>query len=314
MNESLDMAILKLIMAYVLYPIAGRLPHSLLMRLAELAGYLLMYGKSAEIMKTEVGKMLGPEHSKKRIHDIVLRAVQNNQKDLFEIWSFPIMNKDKLAKIAYFSSIAPIDKALAAGKGVVIGVSHFGSWKIIIAALAYEGYPTYQIAVDPLTFCDPSKKRYQNRIMEIERYCEDSLPAHFLYVGKFMRKLFKAFKENAIILNSFDGLMKKNQEEIKLLNTIIPVDKSAILLAQKFDAPIVPIFAVRQNNDRHRLVVHNPIYIDSSLEQEQAVEKAFNQYMTLFKKHVIENPSHYVRILYQLAKDKYKTDAPRTDM
>jgi hypothetical protein len=61
-------------------------------------------------------------------------------------------------------------------------------------------------------------------------------------------------------------------------------------------------------------VVHNPIYIDSSLEQEQAVEKAFNQYMTLFKKHVIENPSHYVRILYQLAKDKYKTDAPRTDM
>ncbi len=300
------MGILKLIITYILHPIAGRLPHAFLMWLSEIAGLLLMYGKSADIMKKEVSKMLGPGCSQKKIHATVLEALQNNQKDLFEIWSFPHMNQDKISRITYFSSKKHIDSALTLGKGSVVGVTHFGSWKIIIAALAYSGYPTYQLAIDPLTFCDPSRQRYQNKIMEIERACEDSLPAHFLYVNKFLRKLYRAFKQNALVLNSLDGLSRDKQTQLQLMHTLIPVDKSAVTLAYRFDAPIVPIFAIRQNDNRHKLVVHKPIIFDPELNPEQAVDKAFDQFMRFFTAHVETNPSHYVRILYQLAKDRYK--------
>ena len=304
------MALLKLLFLLLVQPIAGRLPHGFLMRLAELAGFVLLHGQSAKIMQKEVSRMLGPEVSTEEVRAIVLEGLQNNQKDLFEIWSFPSLNKKKVEQLTWFNTEEPLRTAFELGNGTLVGVTHFGSWKIIIAALGYREYPTYQIGIDPLIFCDPSKQRYQNKIMEIERHCEDSLPIQFLYVNKFLRGLYKAFKGNAFILNSLDGLMRNEQVDMQLGGTIVPVDKSAVSLAYRFKAPIVPIFALRQKDNRHKLVVHEPILFDPDLNKEEAVDKAFKQFLDLFTMHVFEHPSHYVRILYQLAKDGYWEDRP----
>ncbi len=298
------MSFLKLLALYIIWPVAGILPHAVIMKLANIAGHLLLHGKSAAIMKEEVGKMLGTGFTEEEIDNIVLEGLQNSQKDLFEIWSFPHMDKDKISRIVFFESMENIDRALSSGNGAVVGVTHFGSWKIIIAALAYAGYPTYQIAVDPKAFIEPNDKKYKSKIMEIERKCEDSLPAHFLYIDGFLRELYTAFRTNSLVLSSLDGVMRKDPAEMELLNAIIPVDKSAIRLAHRFDSHIIPVFPIRQADDRHRLFVHEPIAFNPEVEAEEAIDLAFNQYMEIFASYVEQYPSHYLRTLYRLAIDK----------
>ena len=113
------------------------LPHGFLSVIADLIGTLLKRGRHARIIKKELRKLLGEEKSDSELDRIVVESIRNYRKDLFEIWSFPRLNKKKIAKFVYVEGKENLDKALEKGRGVIIGVSHFGSWKINIKTSGY---------------------------------------------------------------------------------------------------------------------------------------------------------------------------------
>ncbi len=278
-------------------------PNVILYFLADVIGVLRKSAPEAQILKQELRKMLGDEISEEELGRIAVEGIANHKKDLFEIWSFPRLNKNRIKKYAYIEGKEHLDNALKNDKGALIAVVHFGSWKMIIAALAYEGYKVNQIGLDPRHFVDKNQAPHHNIIMEIEHLSDRSLPANFIYIGKFIRGVYKALAQNELVINSLDGFMSQKRLEVPFLNSKLSLALGPIIIAARSSAPLLPTFAVRQDDNRYKITIHEEIPLDKSLAEAEAVKKATLAYSKLFEEYVLRYPSHYCRSLYDRVRD-----------
>lgn len=289
---------LKIMFLYTIRYIIPVLPHSLLMKIADLTGSLNSKGEKAAITKEQVRKMFGNKKPESELDQIVLCSLRNFHKDLFEIWCFPRLTKEKMARIAKLDGREHINKALKKGKGVLIAVTHFGSWKIIIPAIAFAGYPTHQVAVNPLNSNNEKETFINKKIMEIEYLCEKSLPVQFIYIGRFMRKMYRALAKNEVVIVSLDGIERRKDIKINVLQKTIGLDVRPIEFAVRSNIPLLPTFAIRENDNHHRIVVYDELKTEGYCDSKAAIKGVLAEYASILERHVIENPSHYARSFY----------------
>ncbi len=290
--------LIKIVFLYITRPFLPYLPYGFSAMLANVIGMASKKGRQAKIIKDELGKLFGTRKSGSELEDIAAECICNYRKDLFEIWTFPRLNKNKMQKLAYFEGIEHLDKALEKGKGVIIGVSHYGSWKIIIPALGYMGYKVNQVGIDPRYFIDDERPLHHNLIMEMEYKSEKSIPANFISIGKFLRPVFRTLANNEVVINSFDGFMGTKKTEVPFFNSKLTLSQGPISIAFKSGAPLLPAFAVRQKGNRHKITIHEEIPIHNCESNEQAIKIGIQSYAKLLAHYVNEYPSHYGRILY----------------
>lgn len=292
---------LKIFFLYSVRMLVPYLPRYWVMRLAELSGSLDARGEKARITAEKVGQMLGPEADPGEIRRIVLASIREFHKDLFEIWCFPRLNRRRLATMASLEGREHLDAALARGKGAIVGVTHFGSFKMVIAALGYAGYKVHQVAVTPLAFDNDQNSAVNNIIMRIEYACERSLPAEFIYLGSFVRDIYRALARGDVVIMSLDGVERRKQIKIPLLHAETGLDIAPLLLAARRGVPFLPCFPLRQADDRHRVVIHPPLQADANLGPEEAAHRMALAYGRIMEEQVRAYPSHYARSLYVFA-------------
>lgn len=295
--------VIRILFLYTMRHLLPYLPYSVSAMLTDAIRMVSKRGRQARIIKEELGKLLGDKKSESELEDIAVKSICNYRKDLFEIWSFPRLNQNKVEKLAYVEGIEHLDKALEKGKGALIGVSHFGSWKIIIPALAYKGYKVNQVGLDPRYFIDDKRPVHHNLAMEMEYKSEQSLPAKFIYIGKFQRPIYRALGENEVVINSFDGFMGSKKTEVPFLNSKLSLSLGPIIIAFKSGAPLIPAFAVRQKDNRHKIIICEQIPLQNYQNVQQAIENGIKSYVKLLEHYVEEYPSHYGRILYDRVRD-----------
>ena len=294
---------IKILFLYTIRYLLPYFSHRIQMAIGDAIGRSLRTSRQAKIMQLELQKLLGSSKTEGELLDIAAEGIGNHIKDLFEIWSFPRMSKDRIKKIESIKGKEHLEKALEKGKGVLIGVSHFGSWKMIIAALAYEGYPVSQIGLDPRFFIDEDQPRHHNLIMEMEYASDQSLPAKFIYIGKFMRSAYRALSNNELVIDSFDGFIDKNKKTVSFLKGTNTLALGPIILAIRTGASLVPVFIVRQKDNRHCIEIHKEIPLNKDGDEDKVIQRAADVYGKIFEAYVLRNPSHYCRTLYDRVRD-----------
>lgn len=284
---------------YTIGQVVPYMPPQILTLLGDAIGKASGRTEKALIMKEELRKLFGrTEKTEEELEAIVIQEIGNNMKNLFEIWSFPRLTKKKIKHFAYMEGKEHLDNALEKGKGTLVAVSHFGSWKMIIAALAYEGYTVNQIGLDPRYFIDKTRPYHHNYIMKMEYECDQSLPAKFIYIGKNLREVFRALARNEVVMNSFDGFIGTRRKTVPFLNGTNRLALGPVILAHRTGAALLPAFAVRQKDNRHKIIIHEEIPIATDINEAEAISQALETYRLIFEKYVADNPSHYCRTLY----------------
>ena len=285
--------------------VVPHLPGSVMALLAKASVVLSKGSEQVRVVRAELRKLLGDVKSDAELESIAVKGMRDYRHDLFEIWSFPRLSEKRISKFAYLEGREHLDKALEQGKGAVVGVSHFGSWKMIIAALAYNGYKINQIGLDPMYFIDKSRPQHHNAVMEMEYKCEQSLPANFIYVGqgKSMRQVFRLLESNEVVLNSFDGFVGSKNIEIPFLQGKISISTGPAAIALRSGAPLVPVFAVRQKDNRHKITIHEEIPFGDDENKQQAIADAVGSFAKLLEHYVSKCPSHYGRTLFDRFRD-----------
>lgn len=276
------------------------MPLPVLWALGDLVGSLLIGGKK-DVMARELQHIIGPG-SAAELDRIIRRASRNFRKDLFEIWTFPSLNRAKVERMTTFSGLEHLDQALEKGRGVILCVAHFGSWKVILPALAYRGYKVNQIAADPMRFVGESESPSHNAILSYERRCEESLPVRFVYVDKSTvhRGLFKALAANEIVVAALDGVLGKDRIEVPLGRTRIRLSPGPLSLAMRTGAELLTEIPVRQSDGPHRITIHPPFDIDRDREDfKVAWLEAFAEVLGAMIK---DHPDHYAPFLYSMVK------------
>ena len=248
------------------------------------------------VIANEIKELLDTDYlSAKQFSQIARDTDCNVKKDLFETWSYPQFNKLFFERICHIEGKRHLDKALSKGNGVLIALCHFGSYKMLLPVLGFKGYKITQIAANPLEFIDKDST--------IEQNYEKSLPANFIYAKRFNREIFRVLQRGEILVVSLDGIKAAKREMLPFLKKKIRLSPSIVQLSLKTKAPILPIFTVRDKNNRHRLIIHKQI--DISPGEKDPIMKFLNEFVYLMEIYIRKYPCHYAWFLY-----KNKTNPP----
>lgn len=276
------------------------MPLPVLWRLGDLLGSILL-GAKQDVMARELQHIIG-YCPPREIDRIVRRASRNFRKDLLEIWTFPRLNRARVERMTTFSGLEHLDRALGKGRGVILCVAHFGSWKIVLPALAYRGYKVNQIAADPMRFVGEGESPSHNAILSYERQCEASLPVRFIYVDKshVNRGLFRSLAANEIVVAALDGIVGKDRIEVPLGRTRIRLSYGPVSLAMRTGAELLAEIPVRQPDGSHRINIYQPFDIDRGREDFQTAW--LEAFASVLGEMIESHPDHYATFLYTMLK------------
>jgi KDO2-lipid IV(A) lauroyltransferase len=187
--------------------------------------------------------------------------------------------------------------AMAAGNGVLVLVSHLGSWDMLSAGLALRGYPLSLIT-------KVSKSAALNRIwMGYRRQLGMEL-----FMGRgTMKESLKALKKGCMVGFALDQNARRSEGVfVPFFGRKACTITSLALMARRTGVPVLPIYIYREG-DMHRIVIDEPVIHDNIEDAQTDIFERTRAYAGWTEKVIREHPEQWTWL-----HDRWKT-RPRND-
>jgi KDO2-lipid IV(A) lauroyltransferase len=250
--------------------------------------------KKREITGNELGLLLGARFNERQIKDISKRSFENYYKRQIETIFFGSLSKEMLEDMVSVKGLEHIDAALSNGKGVILLLSHFGSFLLPLPFLGYRGYKVNQITGKQI-----HGSIMAERIWEWRRKDAEKLPVRFKQVDKFLRPVYQALKDNEIIAIAFDGRDSTHWEVVDFLERRARFSTGPFELARRTGAVIIPTFIIRKSDDTHKIVFEPPFKLSSDEDTGRALAADTENFTRIFSGYVSSYPCHFGMVLYK---------------
>jgi len=228
----------------------------------------------------------------REIREITERSFANYYKRHVETVFFGCLDRRRIEEIVRVKGLEHVDEALSKGKGVILLLSHFGSFLLPLPFLGYRGYKVNQVTGRQI-----HGSLLAERIWEWRRAEAEKLPVRFIQVGRFLRPLFEAFARNEMIAIAFDGRDGTTWADAEFFGGKVRFSTGPFDLARRTGAVIIPTFMVRRDDDTHLLVLEAPFRLAAGGDQEAAAAADTRNFAELFAAYVGRYPCHFGMVL-----------------
>jgi len=291
--------------------VISRLPYSWIICLGKGAGrlYYIIAKKQRIRAEKTISERLGysDEEAKKCIHELC----NNLGMTFMEIMYMPALNKDNICKYVVFEGEDILRDAVKRGKGVVLVACHMDNWEWLGASLALRGFPLSAVE-------KPQPNRvYSDFMNELRRGAGQEI---FSRGTNEILRCAKTMKKGRILGlvadqdGGYDGIF------VPFFGKMASTPNGPVFFAKKFQAPIINIFMVRNENGfGHRAIIGKPIeYVDTgnkelddynvTLEYTKNVENFIKQHPSnwIWFQHRWNTP--YEKILHKNVENKVEVD------
>lgn len=250
--------------------------------------------ESYRITKEELTLLFGNKLDVVKIMDITKRSFENYYMRQIETFFFGSLDVHTINKMIHAEGLENLDSALLKGRGVILLLSHFGSFLLPLPFLGYKGYKVNQITGIQKHASLPAERIWTWRKKEAEK-----LPVRFIQVDRFLRPLYKALKNNEIVAIAFDGRDSSKWVIADFLERKAFFSSGPFELAIKTGAAIVPTFAVRQKDGTHKLIFESSFELTKDSDAEKTLSINTKRYTKIFSYYVAKYPCHFGMILYR---------------
>lgn len=228
----------------------------------------------------------GEGKTEDEIEAIVKRCFSNLGRGMIEliyIMEHPAMIKQK----AIFEGKEHLDRALAFGKGVILVSAHFGSFPLMLLRLAQEGYKVNAI-IRPV------------RDEIAEKYFSDKrerLGIHTIYAHQRKQCVdtsIRVLRDNQIVFIPLDQHFgSAGGVYVDFFGQKAATATGPVVFAQRTQAPILPIFIVRQPDDTHKIIIDSPITIEAKSTDEETVQFNVGKITQVIEKYIRIYPEEW---------------------
>lgn len=264
--------------------IVCKLPYSTILKIGEKLGPL--YGMIAKKQKQRGLKnvMIGLNMDENNGNALLNCLFKNMGRSVMEILYMPNLTKEFITEHIEMRGLEHIDEALAKERGVVILTAHVGNWEWMGAAMAAHGYPSTTIV----------KKQPNAQFTRLlNEYREMVGLEVFARGGSEMMGAIKAMKQKKLLgfLADQDG----GFQGVPVM--FLGQDSSAVLgpatFAQKFKAPVVPVFTSRKKNG-HIVHVLPPLYYEDTGDAEKDLYRLTEKTVRVTESFIKEHPEEWL--------------------
>lgn len=211
--------------------------------------------------------MTGLGCSQKEAEVLLRKVYENIGMSFTEILYLPRLcaEKDKIEKYIRIDHPEYLEKAYAEGKGVVGLTAHVGNWEWLGAGLALSGYDTSAIG----------KKQDDDGIMRFLNEYRAMSGEHIYLTGAGSYEMIaaaRAMKNNHILGFLSDKDAREAGAPVRFMNRIFSFPLGPVTFADKFQAPVVPLFIVRNENGMgHVIHIGKPFYYERTGDKKRDV-------------------------------------------
>jgi KDO2-lipid IV(A) lauroyltransferase len=253
--------------------------------------------RTRDTIKDELKLLFGKRFDKEEIEYITKMSFKNYYERQIETIFFGAMNKHRINSIMTVEGIENLDSALSKGKGVILLLSHFGSFLLPLPFLGHMGYNVNQIVGKQINSSFIAERLWVWRKKEADR-----LPVNFIQVDRFLRPLYKALKDNEIIAIAFDGRDSTKWVTTKFFERKALFSPGPFELARKTGATIIPTFVVRTITGTHRLILEPGLKLSTQRDKESALYLDTERFTEIFCNYIAKYPCHFAMVLYKVRK------------
>ena len=178
-----------------------------------------------------------------------------------------------------------LDAALSLKRGVLLLSANLGNWELGAMVLSMLGYKINVVAWI-----------HKNRLInDFFLKMRQSKGVKVIPLGVGVRKVFSALKNNQAValLGDVDYLNPKEGITVKLFgqDTIIP--KGPALFSLRTACPIIPLFVLREKNNKFNFVLEKPIIYKPSEDQEYDLTKLTQKITKSMEFYIARYPSQW---------------------
>jgi KDO2-lipid IV(A) lauroyltransferase len=177
-----------------------------------------------------------------------------------------------------------IERARAAGSGVILVTGHLGSWEMGAALIAARGVPVAGIA-----------RRMNNPLFD--RYLTETrnaFGAEVIHDADAVRRAPRALRENKVVAFVADqGVRGLASTFVPFFGRPAKTPRGPAVFALRFGIPLVFGLALRQPSGRYRLSFE-PIAITDTGDRERDVDAIVAEYTRVLERWVRRVPEQYL--------------------
>ncbi len=255
----------------------------------------LLNARKRRIIQNEIAMLFGSRFDREKVKDIAKRSFENYYKRQIETIFFGCLDKQTVEKMIHSEGLENIELALSKEKGVIILLSHFGSFLLPLPFLGYRGYKVNQITGKQI-----HTSLISERIWKWRRREANKLPIKFLQANTFFRPAYKALNNNEIVVVAFDGRDSSRWVTTDFFQRKARFSPGPFELARRTGAVILPTFTIREKNGFHKLVLKPSFSLAYWPDQEQAIAADIRNFSELFTRYIEKYPCHFAMVLYKL--------------
>ncbi len=196
-----------------------------------------------------------------------------------------VMTPGELARRVDIEGLDHLDRALAAGRGVIALTAHFGNFSWIVLALAARGYPAAAVYKEASDFAPDffGKIMLHHGVTPIRVITRER--------SGLARPILRALHEGRIVLMNMDQ-STANGLPIPFFGRPAWTPIGPVVLARRSGAPIVPMFMHHQGAG-HRLVIQPPYPLSRQADKEAALREDVQRLSEVIEQAVRAAPDEW---------------------
>jgi KDO2-lipid IV(A) lauroyltransferase len=201
---------------------------------------------------------------------------------MIEYGLFPALKRKGLSRFIGMDGRENFQKIKDGGKGAVMVTGHFGSWELMGAYIAQDGWP-----IDYLV-----GQQHNLKINKLMNDYRSLFGIGLIELGVAARGVIKAVRSGRMVAMLSDQDAGSDGVIVQFLGRPASTPKGPAAFSQKTGAPLACGFIVREGL-RQRIIIEPPLEVNITGNRDDDIKALTQAYTSLLEKYVRQYPDHW---------------------
>jgi len=226
----------------------------------------------------------GREKSSRELENLAKRTFSNLGMTLVEFLRMPRLGMSYYHRHARVEGWEHLNMALKRGKGVIALTFHFGNWELPGLGASFFGYPIVALAQ---RIHNPWIDRYVRRTRK-------ATGVTILPKRRVTQEVIKHLRQGKIVAIFVDQRERaKSQVLVDFFGKPASTTPSPVIFSLRTGAPMIPLFTVREQNTRHRVIISTPLTPKTTGDADKDLHTNTEAYTKVLETMVRRYPDQY---------------------
>jgi lauroyl/myristoyl acyltransferase len=236
------------------------------------------------VLQANLRQVLGPESDERKVRRLARAALRNNVVNYYELFLLPSLSLEEINQRVSVQGLEHSEQALAAQKGLIITLPHFGNFNLASQITRYYQVPTTMVAED----LEPP---------ELYEYVTSLRTSHGIKavpVSQSLRPIIRALRANEAVGLAADRDVTGGGEWLPFFGAPARIPVGHVKLALRTGAPILPCFAVRESDYHSKMHVEEPLFLTPSGDLRRDVREGAKRIVALMERYIRAYPDQWL--------------------